>query len=75
MQKLKQIVRSVKDCKNCVYYLKQTIEEQSMCIKFLKIKNEFSKANVPKFESAKECRLDPYKCSESGSYYISNLLR
>ena len=63
---------SVKNCKNCVYYLKQSIEEHSLCIKFGKVKTEF---NSPTFDTAKECRLDPHKCGESASYYISNLLR
>jgi hypothetical protein len=40
MNKYKQLVKSlsVNDCKSCCYYLKETIEEESMCMKFVKLK-------------------------------------
>ena len=66
------MIKRLKDCQRCLYYLKATIEEESMCMKFSKLKIEL---NGPKFERAKDCRLDPHKCGESGVYYISNLLR
>ena len=61
----------VNECQRCLYYLKK----DSTCMKFLKIKTDLCNPNLPKFERAKECRLDPYKCGESGMYYIFNLLR
>ena len=74
MQKYKQIARSFpifgNDCKRCSYYLKETIDEESMCMKFYKIKTDLCNPNSPNFERAKECRLDPYKCGEEGLYYF-----
>ena len=66
---------SLKDCKNCLYYVKETIEEESLCMKFGKKTNDIdANPNVPKFETAKTCRSDTDKCGESGLYYLSNLL-
>ena len=41
-----------------------------MCRLFVKIKTDFCNPNSPRFETAKQCRLDPYKCGERGSFYI-----
>jgi len=66
------MIKRLKDCHRCLYYIKESIVEESMCLKFSKLKTYL---NGPQFERAKACRLDPHKCGESGVYYISNLLR
>lgn len=65
--------KDFKDCKDCIYYLKHVIEDESMCLKFgKKIEDTFTGNN---FLYAKKCRSDTQKCGPNALHYISNLMK
>ena len=60
--------QNYKKCVDCLYYLANNIKEQSICLKFGKLK-------LNEFETAENARKDPKKCGPAANNYISRYLK
>ena len=54
-------------CRNCIYFNKSIISEESQCFKFSK--KEIN--NAQQFEYSKDCRNDETKCGRNAKFFIS----
>jgi hypothetical protein len=67
-----QILNTLPECKNCMYYAERSIKEESICYKFGKEKQQVYGDN---FYTVKHCRETESKCGSKAKYYISKFLQ
>jgi len=62
------MTRFIKKCKDCIYFVKSIIKEESLCYRF-------GKMETFEFYRADESRKDEKKCGKEGRYFMSNLIK
>ena len=68
MSQLRSRFIFIKNCKDCIYFAKAVIREESIC-------HKFGKKDLPEFYKARECRLNEAKCGVEAKYFMSNLIK